>query len=180
MKDRDLIDALKCGEEGALQELMGRYSGLLRYVVRPILCDEGDIEECLSDIYWKLWKNRDVFDFSKGSVTAWFTVVARNTALDRVRRKREDPEPLDTIRDVPAVESPEEILLRKERLRALMDVVNSLKEKERDLFYRKYYYCQSSRQIAAELGLTVRAVEGRLRRLRQKLRYSRWLDGDGI
>ena len=43
---------------------------------------------------------------------------------------------------------------------------------ERDLFYRKYYYCQSTAQMAAELGLTERAVEGRLYRLqglRQKL-----------
>ena len=37
------------------------------------------------------------------------------------------------------------------------------------MFYRKYYYCQSTAQIAAELGLTERGVEGRLYRLRQKL-----------
>ena len=41
---------------------------------------------------------------------------------------------------------------------------------ERELFYRKYYYCQSTAQIAAELGITERAAEGRLYRLRQRLR----------
>ena len=46
----------------------------------------------------------------------------------------------------------------------------ALPVQERDLFYRKYYYCQSTAQMAAELGLTERAVEGRLYRLRQGLR----------
>lgn len=178
MKDRELINALKRREEGALQELMRRYNGLLRYVVRPILRDEGEIEECLSDIYWKLWEKIDTFDFSKGSLTAWLTVIARNTALNRVRYQKPKPDSLETLGEEPATEGPEEILLRKERLQQLMDVVNGLKEKERDLFYRRYYYCQSSVQIAAELGLTVRAVEGRLRRLRQKLRHSRYFNGE--
>ncbi|MBS5654729.1 MAG: hypothetical protein KHW96_06745 [Firmicutes bacterium] len=38
---------------------------------------------------------------------------------------------------------------------------------ERLLFYRKYYYLQSTAQIALELGLTERAVEGRLYRLKR-------------
>ena len=50
------------------------------------------------------------------------------------------------------------------------ETVKSLTDGEQTLFYRKYYYCQSTAQIAAELGLTERGVEGRLYRLRQKLR----------
>ena len=47
---------------------------------------------------------------------------------------------------------------------------------ERALFYRKYWYRQPTAQIAAELGLSPRAVEGRLYRIRQKLRQE--LGGD--
>ena len=46
----------------------------------------------------------------------------------------------------------------------------SLSREEEQLFFRKYYYCQSTAQIAAELGITERAAEGRLYRLRQRLR----------
>ena len=45
------------------------------------------------------------------------------------------------------------------------------------MFYRKYYYLQSTAQIASELGMTVRAVEGRLYRLKKQLR--RMLGGEG-
>ena len=61
-------------------------------------------------------------------------------------------------------------LLRQERSRLLVRAVKSLTDGEQTLFYRKYYYCQSTAQMAAELGLTERGVEGRLYRLRQKLR----------
>ena len=45
-----------------------------------------------------------------------------------------------------------------------------LSQSEQLLFFRKYYYYQSTAQIAAETGLSERAVEGRLYRLRQRLR----------
>lgn len=49
--------------------------------------------------------------------------------------------------------------------------------RDRALLYRKYYYLQSTAQIAAELGMTARAVEGRLYRLKKQLR--RMLGGEG-
>lgn len=45
-------------------------------------------------------------------------------------------------------------------------------------FYRKYYYLQSTAQIARELGMTERAVEGKLYRLKKKLRNL--LGGDTV
>ena len=65
---------------------------------------------------------------------------------------------------------PEELMLRKERLRRLREVIDGLGGMERELLYRKYYYLQSTAQMAAELGLTPRGVEGRLHRLRRRLR----------
>ena len=42
--------------------------------------------------------------------------------------------------------------------------------RDRVIFYRKYDYQQPTSQIASELGMTTRAVEGRLYRTKQKLR----------
>ena len=72
--------------------------------------------------------------------------------------------------------SAEDEVLRRERQAKLRAAIAGLPVYERELFYRKYYYCQSTAQMAAELCLTERAVEGRLYRLRQKLR--RLLGGD--
>ena len=50
------------------------------------------------------------------------------------------------------------------------EIVELLSKPDRALFYRKYYYRQPTAQIAAELGMSERAVEGRLYRLKKQLR----------
>ena len=52
----------------------------------------------------------------------------------------------------------------------MRNLLDELSVKDKILLYRKYYYMQSTEQIAAELGLTQRAVEGRLYRIKKKLR----------
>lgn len=63
-----------------------------------------------------------------------------------------------------------DLLRRRERQEALRWAMKELRPLERQIFYRKYYYRQSTAQIAAELSLTERAVEGKLYRARQRLR----------
>ena len=65
--------------------------------------------------------------------------------------------------------TPEDALLRKEAMEELNEALKSLDRLEANILLRKYYYMQSTHQIGAELGLSVRAVEGRLYRIRKKL-----------
>ena len=66
--------------------------------------------------------------------------------------------------------SPEELIIQKELQSALNYALRQLSPKDRMLFYRKYYYLQSTAQIASELGMTERSVEGKLYRLKKQLR----------
>ena len=61
------------------------------------------------------------------------------------------------------------VSLMRQNLAALERALNALSARDRNLVYRKYYYLQSTARMAAELGLTERAVEGRLYRIRRKL-----------
>lgn len=79
------------------------------------------------------------------------------------------PRPCRRIPPSPEL-TPEEVLLRQERQTALQAALGQLSAGERLLFYRKYYYLRSTAQIALELGLTERAVEGRLYCLKRQLR----------
>ena len=74
-------------------------------------------------------------------------------------------------------QAPEQQLLHRERMEHLKAAISRLPAADRKLFYRRYYYLQPVAQIAAELGLSQRAAEGRLYRLRQKLRQE--LGGEG-
>ena len=172
MSQQELLRLLQQKDQVAFAKLETQFGPLLRYCIRAILPAPRDQEECLADLFVQIWNRIDSYDPSKGEFPAWIATLARNAALNRARtlqRKQGKLEELsDTLPD--SSPTPEELLLRKERAKRIKAVADALPRNERLLFYRKYYYLQSTAQIAAELGLSLRAVEGRLYRLRQKLR----------
>lgn len=162
---------LEKNEQG-MDALLLHYGPLMRYIIAPILQNPQDREDCLSEVSMRVWEKIGQFDGEKGSFHAWLTAITRNTALNHARRASgSSAEELSESTPSPEL-SPEEALLKKERQEALKTALSRLSYKDRLLFYRKYYYRQSTAQIAAELGMTERAVEGKLYRVKKQLRKS--------
>lgn len=169
MNQTELINALLSRSEGSLEQLRLHYGPLIRYVIHPILTDERDREEAMNDILLRVWDRIDQYNPKQGSFPNWLSALSRNAAIDRARRLPPKGEELNEA--VPAPDSdPEQALLKRERQRALHIALSQLESSDKSLFYRKYYYRQSTAQIAAELGTTERAIEGKLYRIKQKLR----------
>lgn len=179
MTDAELLAQWAHDRDAGMEALLWKYGPLLRYVIGGILRDPQDAEDCLSEVSLSLWQKLAGFDPAKGSLSAWLTAAARNTALNhwkaRARRQSRLAEPEQEPADHT---TPEREVLRKEQAEQLRAAVARLEHRDKQLFYRKYYYCQSTSQIAAEMGMTERAAEGRLYRLRQRLRQE--LGGDGL
>ncbi len=177
-QEQEIIDLLRRRDNAGADALLAHYGPLMRYVIAPILPDPQDQEECLSAAVLRVWDKIDLFDPRLGGWKSWLTAVCRNAALNHRRRSAGDgTEPLSD--DLPAPEpTPEEQLLRQERFEELTRALRRLSQRDQVLFYRKYYYLQSTAQIAAETGTTERAVEGRLYRLRKRLRQALGGDGD--
>lgn len=174
MKEAEIIAKLRDGDSEAMKVLMQQYGPFLCYILTPILPNVSEREECFSEVITRIWQKQAQYDPVKGSWKSWMAAIARNMALNQVRnRKQTEPLPEEMPADTMA---PEDILLRKERQKALEQALSQVSRQERLLFYRKYYYLQSTAQIARELGMTERAVEGRLYRLKKKLR--KLLGGD--
>lgn len=177
MTDGELLAQWQANRAAGMEALLRQYGPLLRYVIGGVLRNPQDAEDCYSEVSLSLWQKLDSYDAEKASLSVWLTAVARNTALNHWKaHQRREAHRADGEAVSPA--TPEQELLRLERAAQLQAAVSQLKSKERQLFYRKYYYLQSTAQIAAELGMTERAVEGRLYRLRQRLRQE--LGGDGL
>ena len=138
-----------------IEALLERHGPMMAYVVRGILSDPHEQEECLAQVRARVWERWESYDRERSSPATWLTALCRNAAYDRLRaqaRQRERTGALDETLADPAP-GPEEVMSAGDRA----------------LFYRKYYYLQSTQQMAAELGTTARAVEGRLYRIRKKL-----------
>ncbi len=180
MEDRELLSRLSAGEPEAMEQLLARYGGMMGYIVRGILSDPQEAEDCLAQVRARIWEKLPGYREDRASLATWITAVCRNAAYDRLRelaRRRERTAPLEEGRPDPAP-GPEELVLRQERRERLRQALAALSSGDLRLFYRKYYYLQSTAQIAAELGLSRRAVEGRLYRIRKQLQKR--LGGDAL
>lgn len=172
MQDKEIIELIRKRDPKGAEALLQHYGPLMRYIIQPILSNPEDREECLSEVAMRVWDKIELFDAARGSWNAWLTSLTRNAGLNRCRQNsRHDAGSDDISENVPSGEpTPEEALVHKEYKQAVYKVLGQLPDKEKALFYRKYYYLQSTAQIASELGMTERAVEGKLYRLKKTLR----------
>jgi RNA polymerase sigma-70 factor (ECF subfamily) len=144
------------------------------YIITPILSNPHDRDECISEISLRLWEKIHLYDETKSNFLTWLTAFVKNTALNQAKKnaKHGDYEDIYEMEDSISANNPtpEQIVLQKEREEELLKALNTLKPQDKLIFYRKYYYMQSTAQIAAEMGMSERAVEGRLYRVKKKLR----------
>lgn len=178
MNEQEIIDSLLRKEEAGMAELLTHYGPLMRYIIAPIVPNPQDQEDCLSETAMLVWKKIEKFDPRRGSWNAWLTAVTRNYALNYMRKLSACPATEAIPPDAPSPEpDPEAQAIRKERQKALDLALGRLSPGDKALFYRKYYYMQPTGLIASEMGMTVRAVEGKLYRIKKQLR--KMLGGDG-
>jgi RNA polymerase sigma-70 factor (ECF subfamily) len=108
------------------------------------------------------WTHKTVPD----TPLAWLRRVARNILIDYLRQKnwRNDPD----LDHNPGPEDPKS----KDRIHALeiFSVISSLGRKKARIIEAFYYDGMSVREIADEMNISERAVEGQLRRARQSLK----------
>lgn len=81
MEEARLVQALQTRQDGAMEQFQRLYSPLMRYIIAPILSDERDREECLSDVLLQVWGSIGTFDPGRAALTTWLTHLARNAAL---------------------------------------------------------------------------------------------------
>jgi RNA polymerase sigma factor (sigma-70 family) len=178
VREQEIIKLLLEKNEKGMHALLRHYGPLMRYIIAPILPNTQEQEDCLSEIAMRIWDKIEQFNQQRGSWNAWLTAIARNTARNHKRKVPIDYHTEEIPENTPSPEpTPEEMMIRQEQKAAVNHVLQQLSPKEKMLFYRKYYYLQSTAQIASELGTTERAVEGRLYRLKKRLRKT--LGGEG-
>lgn len=169
MQEKNIIDAIKAGDEQAMQKVICRYSRLLWSIVGAVLSQVGtteDMEECVADVFIDLWEHPQKYDESRGSLKAWLSVIARNKAIDRYRQKTK-------IQTIPL----EETVLagmgmepEREKGEGLQAALAKLTEEEKEILLRRYVYQQKPKEMAAALGLSVKQIENRLYRIKAKMR----------
>ncbi|MCX7874952.1 MAG: sigma-70 family RNA polymerase sigma factor [Melioribacteraceae bacterium] len=88
LTDLELMKEISRYESRALEELYDRYSPLLFTLIKKIAPNQSTAEDILTEVFVIIWRKISQFDFNTGNVYTWLVTLARNKAIDFVRRER--------------------------------------------------------------------------------------------
>lgn len=176
MEDEKIIELYWARDRDAIAETEKKYGGFCFAVANKILCSHEDAEECVNDTYFKTWNSippvrPKIFSSFLGKIT-------RNLAFSRYRsktaEKRGGGEIMLVLDELGEIVSGKDDVERKAELSELTDVINSflkgLSQDKRNIFVRRYWHCDSVKEISRRYGMTESSVSMSLMRLRKKLK----------
>jgi len=132
-------------------EIYERFSGKVMNYIWSKVGDKYVAEDLCSTVFVKVYEKFDTFDESKAQISTWIYTVAHNTVIDYYRTNRIMSEvPEETV----AADNPELECLNNESLSELAKALEKLGERERTVVVKYYYYNESLKDIAADIGVS--------------------------
>ena len=176
MEDKEILDLYFARNEEAIRETDVKYGHYCFSVAWNILFDREDSEECVSDTWNRTWQlippqrpNR--FQYFLAKITRGF---ALNCLRTKTRDKRGGSEYDIALEELEAVlsagDDPAEVLNAKELSETVNRFLKHLKERDRNVFVRRYFYLESAKKIANRYGLSENNVNVILNRTRTQLK----------
>ena len=170
MNDQDIIDLYFARKEQAIAETDKSYGKVCMQVSMNILDSRPDAEECVSDTYLHTWNS--IPPTKPDSLCAFVCRITRNLSLNRLRDLRREKRNSELTVSLDELEAC--IPAAAEDAGQLADLLNDflegLDETNRVLFMGRYWYSYAIDNLAAQMGLTDKAVYMRLHKTREKLR----------
>lgn len=155
------MSAIRSGDQSAMAALYDRYSSIVYSVALRVLGDTGAAEDVLQDVFMQLWRNPSAFDASRGSLGAWLAVIARNRAIDALRKRRPENDIENIVISVETDMASEADRARSaERVRSLL---GSMPAAQRSTLEMAYFEGLTHTEIAAKTGEPLGTIKTRIR-----------------
>lgn len=175
MTDEEIIDLFFRRDHRAVAELSQKYGPVCLKLSRNILSDVRDAEECVNDAYLGVWDA--VPPERPDPLPTYLYRIVRNLSVKRYhantakKRNSTYDAALDELEECIPSPSTVEDEFAAEELSALLDrFLVTLKQDDRVLFVRRYWYAGSIDELAGQFRITKHNVSVRLSRTRDKLK----------
>ena len=170
--DIDVMKRVAAYDSKALEILYDRYSPLLYTLIKKIAVEKSLAEEILTEIFVIIWRRIELFDIYSGNVYTWLVTLARNKAVDTVRRKNENLE-------MPEYTNDYEINFILPRLSKQIDpldlattnaikdsfevALNNLTDAQQYVIYLAYYEGLTQTEISEKLNIPYATVKSKIK-----------------
>ena len=159
--DAALIARIRSGDQDAMAELYDRYASLVYSIALRILADTGGAEDILQEVFMQLWRNPASFDASRGRLGAWLAVIARNRAIDTLRRRRPEADMDEVVLAVDAdLDGSAERSRAAEKVRVSLECMPAPQRKALEM---AFFEGLTHTEIAAKTGDPLGTVRTRIR-----------------
>jgi len=180
-RDYELVKAaLNNGQQGAYAELMRNYRDTLYFMMLKMTNNPQDADDLTIEAFGKAFRNLSQYT-PQYAFSTWLFKIASNNCIDFIRKKRlneqislsltEISEEGDDLSELLPSNSrtPEEDIIRQQKIQALREIVDKLKPTYRKLIELRYYDEKSYEEISVELDLPIGTVKAKLFRAREFL-----------
>ena len=176
MEDEKIIELYWSRDREAITETDKKYGSYCMAVANNILHITQDAEECVNDTYFKMWNS--IPPTRPKILSAFLGKITRNLAFNRYRMENaekrgggEMPLILDEISEFVSGNDDVENAVELGELKNVLNAfLKGLSPDKRNIFLRRYWYCDSVKEIAERYAMSEAAVSMNLMRLRKRLR----------
>jgi RNA polymerase sigma-70 factor (ECF subfamily) len=166
-----LLQAVSQGDHRAFANLYERTSAKLYGICLRLLGGEAEAQEVLQEAYVTVWRNANRFDPTKASPITWLAVLARNKAIDRLRRSEITVEPLNAAAEVQdESRSAFDVAVDAQNQIRLNHCLDELEDRTRAMIKAAFLDGASYPQLAEREGVPLPTMKSWIRRGLQRLR----------
>ena len=175
--DGALLRAVATRDKEAFQQLYTRHSPVLFGLAVKILSDRVEAEDVLQETFVQVWKTAASFDDQRGKPLAWFIMLTRSRAIDRLRSRQTRARLTDSAgkdaSSITTATTPADDASASEAQRTVRNALEKLPDDQRVPIEMAYFGGLTQFEIAQRLSQPLGTVKTRIRtgmiRLREQL-----------
>ena len=89
--DELLMERIAKGDQAAFALFYDRFAGAVTRQICRTMGYGADVEDVRQEVFWKVWRQADRYDPTRGSPLTWIMLLARFAATDRLRASSTRP-----------------------------------------------------------------------------------------
>lgn len=171
-----LIKRAKEGDQDAFAEIVDCYKNYVFAIILSFIKDYNDVENVAQEVFLQIYLS--LSKYQDDNFKGWIGRITSNKSIDWIRKKKskfreevlEDNESLIDNLSFSHGETPEVILIEKEKKESVSKLCKSIPPIYEDVIVKFYLQGKSYEEIALEEGVTVKTIASRLYRARNMLK----------
>ena len=178
--DQELIARLRHSDEAALSEIYNRYWDKLFVVSMNRIGDQQEAEECVQDVLYKLWQQKERLYIVNEDLAGYLAVAVRNQVFNRRLKRHRERMRAQGYRPIQSDHpSPELELIARELQERIDNAIQALPTQCQIVFQMSRKEGKTTAEIADELAISKDTVKYHLKKanrdIRRKLGMTLWL-----